>query len=500
MAARFFVNGGVDNKWSTTGNWSLTSGGSGGQAVPTASDDVTLDGSSPNCILDTPTAKVCKSLTLTNYTNTMTFNVNLTATPATGATCALGSGMTFAGTGKLIFFGPTSGTGTLTSNGKTVNIPLEIDGNSTTWTLGDSWTVTGALTLCGSTSGVVTINSNTINVGGDLTVGAASSRTQGTTLINLNGTSTVTSAGNANGTLDMDLTINTSGTITFTGTFYWGDRANHTFLYTAGTVVASAGTLQVAGQSATMTLNLGASVAWSAFVFSISSWTLTLAADLIVTGSVTYASSGTMTANGAFNIKVGGSWTIPASTSQRGTATFVLTGTGTWSCPGTDVRNPVTFNSNGTVTISGTIGYQTGTIKWTAGTLAGASSPNINVLGASTFDLGGVVFPAKITCTVAGVTITMTSGFIMASTGGFTLTGTAASTVKIVSSSPATQRVITVRGNAALDIGYTDVTDVDSSQGAPVQRFKGTMSNTLNWPALTPRNAGADAISYPVVG
>jgi hypothetical protein len=501
MAARFFVNGGVNTNWSSTSNWSTTSGGGGGSAVPSASDDVTFDANSTiDCVLDTPTAKVCKSLTLTNYTHTLTFNVTLTATPATGQTCALGASMTFAGASKLIFFGPTSGTGTLTSNGKTVNIPLEINGNSTTWTLGDNWTVTGALTLPGT--GVCTINSNTLNVGGSMTVGSGSTRTNGTTSVVLNGTGTVTSAGNANGTLDMDLTINTAGTITFTGTFYWGDRANHTFLYTAGTVVASACTLQVAGQSATMTLNLGASVAWSAFVFSVNAWTLTLAADLYVNGSVTYSSSGTQIANGAFNLRVGGSWTIAASVSQRGTATFLLNGTGTWSIPGTDCRNSVTINTAGTITFSGTMGYQGGTITYTAGTIAAASSPILNILAACTLALGGATFPVGITCTVAGTIITWASGCVFVAPATITLLGTAASTVKFVSSVPATQRVVTVPSGCILDIGYTDATDIDSSVGAPVYHFKGTMSNTLNWPALTPLTAGGalSGVSVPLVG
>ena len=111
MAARFWVNGGVDNNWSTIGNWSLTSGGAGGQAVPTTSDDVTLDGNgNVDCTLNS-SSRVCKTLTVTaGYTATMTFTNQLTVSGST----TLGANMIIAGAAKLII----NTTGTLTSNGK----------------------------------------------------------------------------------------------------------------------------------------------------------------------------------------------------------------------------------------------------------------------------------------------------------------------------------------------------------------------------------------------
>ena len=89
MAARFFVNGGVNNLWSNTGNWSLTSGGSGGQTVPGAADDVTLDSNSPNCIMDLPTVKAAKSIDATSYTNQLTMNTQVTV----AGNVILGAGM-----------------------------------------------------------------------------------------------------------------------------------------------------------------------------------------------------------------------------------------------------------------------------------------------------------------------------------------------------------------------------------------------------------------------
>lgn len=74
MAARFFVNGGVDNNWGSTSNWSTTSGGAGGSSVPTTADDVTFDASSPNCTVNASN-RVCKTINFTNYTNTINYDI-----------------------------------------------------------------------------------------------------------------------------------------------------------------------------------------------------------------------------------------------------------------------------------------------------------------------------------------------------------------------------------------------------------------------------------------
>ena len=44
MADRYWVGNGANTAWTSTGNWSTTSGGSGGALAPTISDSVYFDG------------------------------------------------------------------------------------------------------------------------------------------------------------------------------------------------------------------------------------------------------------------------------------------------------------------------------------------------------------------------------------------------------------------------------------------------------------------------
>lgn len=66
MATFYWVTGG-NGLWSSSSNWSSSTGGSGGYGVPGTSDDVVLDANSPNITLDANVE--VKTLTATNYTS-----------------------------------------------------------------------------------------------------------------------------------------------------------------------------------------------------------------------------------------------------------------------------------------------------------------------------------------------------------------------------------------------------------------------------------------------
>lgn len=132
MAARFFVNGGVNNNWSDTSNWSATSGGAGGQSIPILTDTVTLDNNSPNCIND-DSERRCVSLDCSLYTNTLTINhgINVTNLITLGVNMKPIQGMGYLG---------MRSNGTLTSNGITIpNLAL----GTSTLTLADDAFVRG---------------------------------------------------------------------------------------------------------------------------------------------------------------------------------------------------------------------------------------------------------------------------------------------------------------------------------------------------------------------
>jgi hypothetical protein len=102
LAARYWVGGNAN--WDSTAGtkWALTTGGTGGQAVPTSADDVFLDHGTGfgNVTLASGYAAACKSITCTGYTNT------LASADATGSLTVSGavtfvSGMTLSCTNLL---------------------------------------------------------------------------------------------------------------------------------------------------------------------------------------------------------------------------------------------------------------------------------------------------------------------------------------------------------------------------------------------------------------
>jgi hypothetical protein len=71
MASRYWVGG--NGVWSTTPatKWALTSGGAGGQPVPTASDDVFFDAASGAAAVTMSVSQPCKNLDCTGFTGSI---------------------------------------------------------------------------------------------------------------------------------------------------------------------------------------------------------------------------------------------------------------------------------------------------------------------------------------------------------------------------------------------------------------------------------------------
>ncbi len=239
MASRFLVSGGNGN-WTSTSNWSATSGGGSGVSFPTVADTVTFDNASgaTNITIDTAAQAALSWSVTSGYTGTITFTNSLSVS----GSVTLGANMNFAGSAALILHA----TGTLTSSGKTAAIPLSIDAASTI-TLGDNCTFTGGLTLANA---AIVINSNTLTIGGGITDNTITNSLTGTTTILLNGTGTMSMPSVTTGSLRNNLTINTAGTITFSGNFRY---TTGTLTYTAGTIVGTGATLTMS--AATLTVN-----------------------------------------------------------------------------------------------------------------------------------------------------------------------------------------------------------------------------------------------------
>lgn len=194
MANRYWVGGTASWDGTAGTKWALTSGGAGGQAVPTAADDVFFDGNSGASTVTIATGNTgAKSITCTGFTGTLTGTAAITVS----GSVTLVAGMTYSHTGTVTI----SNTGTLTTAGKTFS-GLTINGaGGITVTLGDALNIsTRTLTVTQGTFSTANFN---------VTAGILSSSNSNTRTITL-GSSTVTlsSAGTP-------LTFATSTNLTF---------------------------------------------------------------------------------------------------------------------------------------------------------------------------------------------------------------------------------------------------------------------------------------------
>lgn len=173
MANRFWV-GGTANWDGTAGTkWAATSGGAGGQSVPTNADDVFFDAASGavTCTIATG-GGTCRALNCTGFTGTLSGSATLTVF----GNITLVAGMTYNATSPIVI----AGVCTITSAGKTVgSVTVQ---NSTDAFLGDALTSSGTVTL---SSGSFTTNNYNV------TAAQLSSNNTNIRTINL-GSSTVT--------------------------------------------------------------------------------------------------------------------------------------------------------------------------------------------------------------------------------------------------------------------------------------------------------------------
>lgn len=217
MANRFWVTGG-NGTWTSTTNWSATSGGARGASVPTAADSVFFDRAATYTV-SIATGSVCLNITVS--AGTVTFGSSATLTIS--GSMSLIAGTLWTNTSPIVFASTATGR-TITTNGVTFAANITFSGVGGAWTLGSALTTTG----------LITISSGTFNTGNfSLTASQLSSTVTTTRAINL-GSSTVTLSNatpiNISSTTGLTFTHGTSlinctstATLTFTSpglTFY----------------------------------------------------------------------------------------------------------------------------------------------------------------------------------------------------------------------------------------------------------------------------------------
>jgi hypothetical protein len=352
MAARYWV-GGTANWDGTAGTkWALTSGGAGGQTVPTINDDVYIDsGSGVNTVTVTATAN-CKSLNFVSGSGS--FAGTFAGSSATNCANILtvSASMTWSYTGTITFNGTTAG-GTITTNGKAIDSALTFNGVGGSWALQDALT-TGATRTVTLTNGTLNLNNK------NLTCGIFSNNNSNTRTLAY-GTGQIYLLGSAT----TIYTATTATGLTITGT----PIVNCTYS-------GSTGTRQInGGGTATLT------TLKTAFNISAGSDTVTIGGGSSY-GNVNFTGFaglfGFSASDPSFygNLTFGGGMTGPSSATRA--LQFVGTsGTQTITTNAVTINSGVTFNGIGgtfafadamTVGSTNTVTCTAGTIKFKAGT------------------------------------------------------------------------------------------------------------------------------------
>lgn len=494
MAARYWVGG--TNTWDATAGlkWALTSGGVGGQAVPTSSDTVFFDANSGANTVTLGANANCLTLTMTGFTGTLAFSTFKISIAGNNATVYTG-GATFAVSGtKLLEFTYSGSTGTRTIStantveANAVNIsvtagadivvigtgPLNIDftgfsgtfSNGTRTVFGNLTVSTGmtlsagtGVTTFGATSGTKTITNNGKTLDFPVTFGllAGTSTYQLVDAMTVGSTRTVTLTNN---TLDMNSKNLTCGlfsssnsntrTLAFgTGQIYvtstgivWGTTSS-TNLTTTGTPIVN-----VTNSTATaVTVNSGSlnEANSISFNFTAGNYALTFLGSLGFTAkNVDFTGfSGTWGATAAVTIY--GNLTISSGTTlttSSNAMTFGATsGTKTITTAGLTLDFPLTFNGVG------------GTFQFQDALTQGSTQ-------AFTITNGAVQFKSGVTSTVGSFATSGTNQkYLQSSLAGsqFTLSqtsGTVTATYTTIKDSNAT--------GGATWIGATDVGTVNA--------------------------------------
>jgi hypothetical protein len=120
MANRYWV-GGTDTWDNTAGSkWSLTSGGAGGETVPTTADDVFFDANSGANTVTIGITAPTRTLTMTGFTGTLAFGTNKIQIALSGTATVFTGATTYSVTGTpLIELTGTSGNRTITTGAVT---------------------------------------------------------------------------------------------------------------------------------------------------------------------------------------------------------------------------------------------------------------------------------------------------------------------------------------------------------------------------------------------
>lgn len=538
MANRYWVGGTAT--WDNTAGtkWSTTSGGAGGSAVPTASDDVFFNAASGAVTCTISGSRVCLSLNCTGFTGTLTGTSSPVLTISGNLTFA--TGMTV-GTMDLIFNSTISRT--ITSAGKAAR-SYTFSGTGGTWALQDALNNSGGA----FSSNYVQLTRGTLNLNNFAlkTNRFLSDNTNTRTIAFGTGSIEVTSGTGANTVWNApdisNLTVtgtpavitSSSSLVTFAVNFYHGSDAGGAEAKAINvTSTSNLADIDLTLAGSFKNINLSTANSSANLVASVRTiyGNLTLSASMVInsTGSVTFlsATSGTqdITSNGAtvdFPITqngVGGTvrllgnltmgfdriytlnfgvfnannynMTAGRFNSNNSNTRTITMGSGTWTLSGIDAATlmwnistttGLTFNKDtANITLTGAAGttsprtFAGGDLTYNNLSIGGATGVStLTFTGSNTF---GTISSTK---TVAH-TILFTSG-TTTTVADWTVTGSVGKVLTIGSVTAGVQHTLTKTGGGTITVDYASISD---SNATPVDTWYATNSidggNNTGW-------------------
>ena len=418
------TNWNLATSWSTVSSTSAVNTGTFPSS--TTLDPVIFDANSSNVTVNV--SSTCTSLDFTTYAGTITMTNSLSV----AGNITLGVGMGIAGTGILAI----SATSTYTSNNVTWSSTLQFGtaaSGAITITLASLITTAQNINTSALAAGtVVTINTNTLNILGSLSL---LTHLAGSTQVNLTGTGTWNAVNSSNAEVRTKLNINTTGTITrgANGYFYSGAELK----YTQGTLTNGSTNLGLSFGGSTSSI-ISNGINWgNVYIYQN---TTTLSDDMNINNFEFSFNSAVLNGN---NLRINSNINLAAG-SQVLTGTTVLqiigTGSQTWTAGNSTCRIGTSMNidkASGTFTLSsanipyGSVGS---TLTYTQGTFVPGTSTFLTPTAGITFNIIASGFSLNNWTPVAGTYTINTNPLIVNSSlvlsGNTTFAGTRGFTVQ----------------------------------------------------------------------
>ena len=443
MADRYWVTGG-NGVWTSTGNWSATSGGSSGASVPTNADNAFFDQTATYTVTGNATA-----LNVLVSAGTVTFTLGINGfggTAATYFTFNSGTVAGFSASSTTTF--STTATLVINTNGVALtgagSVIFGISTRTGTVSLGSDFAITGAIN-----SAKVTLAYGTLDLGsfkltseGQFTTANAVLHTLafGTGNITITGANsgnvawdTSIGTNNVTGTPTVNISYNVAGSLTV-ATQVGGTEANSisfnfttgtytlTFLNTTGYVARS---VSFAGFGGTWASRTAPTTIYGDLTLSaVAGFSVAATANVLIFGS-TSATTRIITSNGKtldcpITINGSGSWQLADAMTVGATRTLAFTSgtldlnnktltSGLFSSTGSLART-LAFGSTGSIRLNGAGGTLWNTATNTNFAYTGTSNVTIdnNTATATTLTPGSLTEAQALNFNIISGTYTLT--------------------------------------------------------------------------------------------